>query len=254
MKRIVPLAASIAGLLGFAVPGHAAPSNEFSKITGQFVEQALKAGDLDPDLRAQLDTLGGQRHLEAGALTASLRGIHPDFAEALKVAADDPSAGLAALEKLTAAEDQFLAAESSYYLSRMLIGEERFEEALPHLKKLRTEFAGQTLRSGESLYYQGLCNANMLQRTEAADNLNDFVENHPDASPRLLGAAWDLIVSLERVHRGSVDDVATHMEFSRRKLGLTDPGDTTQEVQTHIITMLDELIERAEEQEKQQPP
>ena len=44
------------------------------------------------------------------------------------------------------------------------------------------------------------------------------------------------------------------MEFSRRKLGLTDAGEVTQGVQGQIILMLDELIAMAEEQEKQQPP
>ena len=147
-----------------------------------------------------------------------------------------------------------MAAESSYYLSRVLIGEERFEEAIPHLENIRDQWGMQSLRAGEVLYYLGVCNANMLQRTEASDNLNDFVEQYPDASPRLVGSAWDLIASLERVHRGSIDDVATHMEFSRRKLGLEDAGENTQVVQGKIIEMLDELIARAEEQEKPPPP
>jgi hypothetical protein len=230
----------------------AAQKDEFSKVVSGFVDAAGSADGLG----ATLQELKAAPNIEAGALTGALRQLHPQFAEALKVAASSADDGIAALEHLAGSDDPFLAAESSYYLSRVLIGEQRYEDALPHLKKIRADWSGQSLRTGESLYYQGVCNAHMLQRTAASDSLNDFVENYPDASPRLVGSAWDLIASMERVHRGSIDDVASHMEFSRRKLGLTDPGEVTQEVQGNIITMLDELIARAEEQEQQQqnPP
>ena len=42
--------------------------------------------------------------------------------------------------------------------------------------------------------------------------------------------------------------MAGHMEFSRRKLDLTEVGERTQIAQGKIVEMLDELIEMAEEQ------
>ncbi len=230
---------------------NAAQKDEFATVISGF-RDAL-APDADPALVEKLDGMSDGR-VEAGALTGVLRGLHPEFAEALRAAAEDPAEGIAKLETLAGSDDPYLAAEASFYLARVLIGEERFEDALPHLRKLRSDFADASLRTGESLYYQGVCNANMLQRTDASDNLNAFIDQYPDASPRLVGAAWDLMASLERVHRGSIGDVATHMEFSRRKLTLTDAGEVTQVVQGHIVTMLDELIAMAEEQEQQQPP
>ncbi len=252
MKRFLSSAALLSGIV--LSTASAAQRDDFAKVLSGFGESIEAAPDVTPALRAEVARLRELENLEAGALTGLLRQRYPEFAEALRAAAGDPDAGVDALGKLAASDDPYLAAESSYYLSRVLIGEERFEEALPHLRRIRDQWAGESLRAGESLYYQGVCNANMLQRTAAADNLNDFVESYPDASPRLLGSAWDLIASIERVHRGSIDDVATHMEFSRRKLGLEDVGEPTQEVQGHIISMLDELIAMAEQQEQQQNP
>ena len=252
MKRSSSLAAAVSALAIATTP--AAQKDEFATVISGFKEALSSQTDLDASIQEELGGLSGEAEIKAGALTGVLRKMHPDFGEALRLAADDPTAGADALAVLAGSEDPYLAAESSYYLSRVLIAEEKFETALPHLKKIRNKWSDKSLRAGESLYYMGVCNANMLQRTDAADNLNDFVEQYPDASPRLVGSAWDLIASIERVHRGSIDDVASHMEFSRRKLGLTDAGDVTQEVQGHIIKMLDELIAMAEEQEKQQPP
>ena len=259
MKRLISYTVLAFGLA--AGSSSAVQQDEFQAVTGSFLKELQAQAANDPamelasrKLALKLDALQGAGLVDASALTNSLRAIHPEFGDALKTAASDPTAGIELLGKLAESEDPFLAAEAGYYRSRLLIGAERFEEALPHLEKLRTDWSKASLRTGESLYYQGVCNANMLQRTAASDNLNGFVENYPNSSPRLLGAAWDLIASLERVHRGSIDDVASHMEFSRRKLGLTDAGEVTQGIQSRIVVMLDELIAMAEEQEKQQPP
>lgn len=259
MKRLI--FNTVCALGAALAVGAGAQIDEFRSISKAFLSEIEARGANDPvaeaaarKLTAKLDAINGGGLVDAGALTSTLRAVHPEFAQALKIAADDPVAGIEVLGELTTSEDEFLAAEAGYYRARLLIGAERFEEALPDLQKLREDWSDSTLRAGESLYYQGVCNANMLQRTAAADNLNGFIEGYPDSSPRLIGAAWDLIASLERVHRGSIDDVASHMEFSRRRLGLTDAGEETQQVQGQIILMLDELIAMAEEQEKQQPP
>ena len=217
------------------------------KVIEKFIEKFAEENENLSDLLLKSE-------IESNSLTAPLRRVYPDFAEALKAASDEPSDGIDKLLKLSNSDNDFLASEASYYLARLLIGEGRYEESLPHLKKIRDQWRNETLRFGEVLYYQGLSYSNMLQRTAASDSLHDFVENHPNESPRLLGAALDIIASLERVNRGSIDDVASHMEFSRRKLGLKDVGENTQVAQFKIIEMLDELIKRAEEQENPPPP
>ena len=207
------------------------------KVIEKFIEKFAAENENLSDLLLKSE-------IESNSLTAPLRRVYPDFAEALKAASDEPSDGIDKLLKLSNSDNDFLASEASYYLARLLIGEGRYEESLPHLKKIRDQWRNETLRFGEVLYYQGLSYSNMLQRTAASDSLHDFVENHPNESPRLLGAALDIIASLERVNRGSIDDVASHMEFSRRKLDLKDVGENTQVAQFKIVEMLDELIKR----------
>ena len=209
------------------------------KVIEKFIEKFAAENENLSDLLLKSE-------IESNSLTAPLRRVYPDFAEALKAASDEPSDGIDKLLKLSNSDNDFLASEASYYLARLLIGEGRYEESLPHLKKIRDQWRNETLRFGEVLYYQGLSYSNMLQRTAASDSLHDFVENHPNESPRLLGAALDIIASLERVNRGSIDDVASHMEFSRRKLDLKDVGENTQVAQFKIVEMLDELIKRGE--------
>jgi len=224
------------------------------KVLELFSEYHSSNKEFSAEVRNQIADFKNREKIETGALTSFLRELYPNFGEALRVAGDDPEKGIEALELISKNKDPFLAAEGSYYLSRVLLSEGLFEKALPHLSNVRNEWSGHSLRGGESLYYEGVCYSNMLQRTAASDALNEFIENYPNSSSRLIGAAKDLIASLERVHRGSIDDVAGHMEFSRRKLDLTELGEGTQVAQSKIVEMLDELIEMAEEQEKPPSP
>ena len=224
------------------------------KVLESFSEYHSENEDFSTEARNEIVNFTTEGEIGTGALTSFLRELYPEFAEALRMAGDDPEEGIKSLEEIAKNKDPFLAAEGTYYLSRVLVSEGRFEKALPLLENLRNERRQHSLRAGESLYYQGVCYSNMLQRTAASDALNEFIDEYPEASPRLIGAAKDLIASLERVHRGSIDDVAGHMEFSRRKLDLTDVGESTQMAQSKIVEMLDALIEMAEEQEKPPPP
>ncbi|NCG26380.1 MAG: hypothetical protein GWP42_02410 [Verrucomicrobiales bacterium] len=114
------------------------------------------------EVRNQIANFRDQEKIETGALTPFLRELYPDFGEALRVAGDDPEKGIKALELISKNKDPFLAAEGSYYLSRVLVSEGLFEKALPYLTNVRNEWGEHSLRGGESLYYEGVCYSNML--------------------------------------------------------------------------------------------
>jgi tetratricopeptide (TPR) repeat protein len=232
----------------------AAPEYSKKDVLDNFLEKNSEKNAIGNKLINELSSDTDKADYKSNVLTEPLREMYPDFANALVKAADEPMEGIDLLFKMINGDDLFLAAEASYFLSRLLIGEGRYEEALPHLENIRSKWMNESLRFGEALYYQGVCYSNMLQRTAASDALNEFVEKHTNESPRLLGAAVDIIASLERINRGSIDDVATHMEFSRRKLDIKDAGEETQFAQVKIVEMLDELIKRAEKQENPPPP
>ena len=121
------------------------------------------------------------------------------------------------------------------------------EQLEAKLKVLLANRPVLSLRIGEAIYYQGVCESLTLQRDAASISLNDFVDLYPDAPQRLLDDAVDTIGRIENVLDGSIEDVADHMDFATNKLELVDSGERTQEVQDDVIAMLDELIKQAED-------
>lgn len=205
-------------------------------------------GEIDPAILANLDSLVADGTTDPGALTEILRQLHPEFAKALAAASDSESdEGISLLEGLAESDNPYLAAESAYYLGRTLMSRQRNEEALPIFIKIQDDYFDYSLRIGESIFYQGVCESFTLQRDSASISLNDFVDLYPDAPERLLNEANDILARIENVLDGSIDDVADHMGYATNKLELVDSGEGTQGVQDDIIAMLDELIKQAED-------
>ena len=229
---------------------NAAQKDEAADVLAGFEEVLQAREDTDPALLAAVAQLIADETTDPAALTDILREMHPAFGKALEAAADTESdAGVEQLKKLAASEDPFLAAESAYYLGRTLMARQRNDDALPYFIKIQDDYFDQSLRVGESIYYQGICEALTLQRDAASMSLNDFVDLYPDAPERLINDANDTISRIENVFDGSIEDVADHMDFVTNKLMLIEAGEETQEIQNDVIAMLDELIEQAE-----QPP
>jgi len=179
-------------------------------------------------------------------ISQGLQALYPELKAALD-ARDD-----AKLAELAASGDPWLAAESSWHIARAHVTAERYEAAQPLMREIGLKWMANSPRAGQALFYQGLCESELLFRDQAQDTLYKFVEDHPEESPRLLEKARTLIDALEAREPGSIGDVADHMGTSERKLNLEDSGEPTQQVQEKIVAMLDTLIEQAEEQEKQQ--
>ncbi len=190
---------------------------------------------------------------DAVILAEALRVLYPEFNQAQQeTAEDDGRAGLRKLYKLARSKDRFLAAEAAYFMARTLYSQERHEEALPFLDRLRGDLQNHTLRHGDALYYLGAAQANSLQKEAAIENLSRFLEDYPDASDRLRFSAQATLDGIVGVNDGSMDDIADHMDFSHRRLSFEDSGEKTREVQDKVVAMLDSLIEQAEQQQQQQ--
>jgi len=238
---------AIVGLSSISQVG-AAQKDEAADVLVGYQEMLSGKEGLDPAIAEKVAALIAEETTDPGALTEVLRALHPAFAEALKAAADSESdEGIKQLTELSKSDDGYLAAESSYYLARTLMSRMRYEEALPIFIQIQDDHFDHSLRIGESIYYQGICESNTLQRDAASISLNDFVDLYPDAPAHLLGEANDLIGGIENVLDGSIDDVADHMDFATMKLDLVDTGERTKQVHVDIIDMLDELIKQAED-------
>jgi uncharacterized membrane protein YgcG len=184
------------------------------------------------------------------AITEVLRVLHPEFKDAL-TALGEENLG-AAITKLTAlreSKDAFLAADASYYLSRALLLDERFEDSLPLLDDLQNKWAGNTTHGGEVLFLRGVAEVALLRHKEATDTLTRFLATYPDAPERMKIGAFRQLEQLKLFAEGTLSDVSLRMEFSRRKLSLEDTGNETRQQQDKIIEILAKLIKEAEERE-----
>lgn len=241
---------AMGAFLGLASISHigAAQKDEAKDVLTGYQDVLNGREGTDPAILEKVAELISEETTDPGALTGILRQLHPEFAKALEAASNAESEeGIKLLQELAKSENPYLAAESSYYLGRTLMSRQRNEEALPIFIKIQDDYFDESLRIGESIFYQGVCESHTLQRDAASISLNDFVDLYPDAPERLLAEANDIINRIEFVLDGSIDDVADHMDFATTKLDLVETGERTQEVHDDIIAMLDELIEQAED-------
>jgi len=209
-------------------------------------DKSVEAAARDKALAA-VEKLRKDKETREFALTEALRELSPEFQKALSaLGAEDLPAAIETLKPLAGSKDDFLAAESRYYLARAYILQEKYELALPHLDKLEADLASKTIRSGESLFLKGASQLHLLKRKEAAASLAQFLKKYPTAPERLRVAAWRQLEVLRSIGKGTLPDIHQHMLFSRRKLALQDAGKETQKVQQRIVAMLDKMIEEAE--------
>jgi tetratricopeptide (TPR) repeat protein len=225
-----------------------------TKVIDGFIDSVKSNKELPEDqVQRAVDAAESFKSEDDGrplAITEGLRELYPAFREALQEMGEENFSGAAAaLGSLTESPDPYLAAEASYFLARVQLLEERYEEALPLLNKLETDYADQSMRAGEALFLKGIAQAQMLKRQDAIDSLQRFVDENPSAPERLRIGAERQIQQLKMVAEGTLSDVFVRMDFSRRRLALEDAGEQTQEEQKKIVAILDQLIKEAEEAE-----
>ncbi len=184
------------------------------------------------------------------AITAALIKRYPEYSKAVTAAdQDDLTTAQAQLAQLVDSNDTFLAADASFYLARLLVNHERFEEALPLLEKVTGALAEFTTHSAASQYFIGTAHAGLLSNDLAIAALIDFLQNYPDAPERLRVSAWRQVQELQAIQQNEMADVHQRMDYSRRRLEIEEPGDRTLEEQDKIVKMLAKMIKEQEKKE-----
>src|SRR4051812_22679258 len=225
-----------------------------TKIVDGFIE-AVKGNKEFASDQAQkaIDAAAALKTEEDGrpiAITEGLRELYPAFRDALKALSEENlTAAATSLNDLTKAGDPYLAAEASYFLARVQLLQERYEDALPLLDVIETKFSDKSMRSGDALFLKGVAQAQMLKRKDAITSLERYLNENPNAPERMKIGAWRQLEQLKLIEDGTLSDVFAKMEFSRRRLALEDSGKPTQEEQKKIVSILDQLIKEAEEKE-----
>lgn len=256
MLRISTL--SIAAL-AIAVCANSAKAVSPDKIVGvidQFVASLENNGEIAADKKVPIIQTVKEMRDDAYdrplAITEALCEIYPDYAKSLELMGEeDLRPAIQSLASLSKSSDAYLAAEATFYLARAYMLDERYEEAIPLLRRVSSELSEQTVQTGNALYLEGIANARLLNRKEAIAALERYINENPNAPERMQVGAWRQLEQLRSLKEGTLADVYDRMDFSRRHLKLAKTGDETQEQQDQIIAMLDKLIKEAEDRESQ---
>lgn len=227
------------------------------KVLDAFV-QALSADKsvadaLRSDLLKEIATHRSDADRRSTLVTETLAAYVPDFRAALLDLADEKyDAATKKLVKLVESPNPYLKSEAAFYLARTYLANQQPEHALPLLTKATGEWADHNMSLAESQYLLGASQAQLLDRVAAIKSLMKFVDEHPQASERLLVSAVRQIEELAAIERekGRMLDIEDRMGFSKRKLEGADSGDRTRTEQDRIVAMLDVLIKEAEDREQ----
>ena len=218
----------------------------------RFLQQVKAGGKFDAAQLASLEQELASSDAAAveAAVTSALCRIYPEYEAAVRASDDDDlQQARHLLGGLTGSEDRFLAADASFYLARTLMNHERFEEAKQLLDALNGPLVDYSTHRTITQYYQGLAQAGLLQNDEAIKSFMEFLQFNADAPERLRVSAWRQVQQIQAIKKGQMDDIYQRMDFSRRRLEITEPGERTQEEQDNIVKMLKKLISEQEKKE-----
>ena len=255
LSSVIMLAAAFAASSSFAIssqsPAAEPGNNNDAKVVAAFLQHIDTLTQLDATKKEQakkaVQSLGDESN---SAVTEGLFLAYPDYAAAVESSDnDDVAKAIELLSPLADSDDKFLAADANFYLARTLMNAERFEDALPRLQSLIRELAEFTVHQSNSQYFIGVAQAGMLQNADAIQSFMEFLQFNPDAAERLRVSAWRQVQELQAIEDGKLSDVHQHMDFSRRRLELTETGDVTQKEQDEIVKMLAVLIKEQEKKE-----
>ena len=196
-------------------------------------------------IKTKVEKLAADPYSMSDAITEGLCEIYPEYKKAVSA---DESASIKLLQPLVDSSDKFLAADAMFYMSRALLNEEKFETALPILKKL-SKMGEYTVHADNSLYFMGVAQTNLLKNKEAINSFSKFLKDADNAPERLRVAAWRQIETLRTIKAGQLKDIHQRMVFSENRLKKEKSGEVTQEQQRKIVKMLSKLIKEQEKKE-----
>jgi tetratricopeptide (TPR) repeat protein len=191
-----------------------------------------------------------------GFVPDSLSLLYPEFQEAIDAFDDDLfHAAAERLEPLTASDDRFLATNAGYFYARSLIERGMLEEAETFLNGLvtkKSDLAGLTPYAGHFWFVKGFCQFGNLRFDAATESLENIARRFAEAPEPVRVGAEQLLLEIKRREIGTLDEVSSLMGYAAGRLKVSDAAERVRQRQDEAVKLLDKLIKKAEEQEKQQ--
>ncbi len=186
-------------------------------------------------------------------LTQALAVTSPKFREGLDAYdADEYERCAKLMGDLRSDADPFVSVHAAVYEIKSMVALEQLVEAGQRIRELADggKVTAYSYFAAELEFLTGFCLLADLQYDAAASSLINFVTKYPDASPRLMIAAKQMLLELNNREPGKMGEVADLMDYSGRRLKTADGGEVVQTRQQRIIELLEQLIKEEEEKEK----
>ncbi len=239
-------------------PGEPAPPPvPADQVVSKFLDQMQNASGYGAASRefvvAQRSTLESE---DLGSfLTLAYSVLSPDFANALDLIDDEKIEDAANLfESLSLSEDPYLSVTAAGFAATSMIELDQVDRCLQMLDRVRADhhpIEDYSTSSDHFRFMLGYCQVHNLEYRQAYATFEDFLKNHPTAPERLIVGARQILTELDRRAPGRIGDVRDIMHYARRKISNARIDDDLIERQQEAVSLLDALIQEAEDQENQ---
>ncbi len=243
---------TLAIALMVAVSSFAVADNANDKAIESFLAHVDKMDSVSAEKKAEIKAavkeMAADPYSKVDAITEGLGILYPEYKKAVEASLDEDAEANKQFQPLVDSDDDFLAADSAFYLARSLMNAEDFENALPLLEKV-TKLSDKSMHGNSAMYFTGVAQAGLLKNKEAMATFQKFLAKAEDAPERLRVSAWRQIKQLETIKKGQLPDIHQRMVFAANRLKKEKSGDITQGQQKEILKMLAKLIKEQEKKE-----
>jgi hypothetical protein len=146
------------------------------------------------------------------------------------------------------ANDDYFSNNLLAYVGTFLTQTEFFDEALVLFEKTRPQ---HLIDPASYLFHKAVCEHRLLKAKEGLATLKQLLENTSDVPVRYLTVADLMKSDLEKLKEKSLDEVSRMMSDVERRLKLGRGGAKVQKTEEEIVSRLDELIKKLEQQQQQ---
>ncbi|PCJ58283.1 MAG: hypothetical protein COA79_13580 [Planctomycetota bacterium] len=153
---------------------------------------------------------------------------------------------------ITNEQNNYLQAYREYYLARIHVIKGNYEEAEIKLEMLLKGNVKFTTHKEDIFFLLAISLFKQFKRNEAEALFNEFMKRFPDAPERMVVGASQMVNRIRAYEEGSLSDVEERMDYSKRKIRLSDMGEDSIKNQKKIVEILAKLIKEAEQQEQDQ--
>lgn len=144
------------------------------------------------------------------------------------------------------ADGQFFTANMGLYLVKYLVHRQMYEEALTVSEGLPI---AELIDPAALFFSKAVCQHHLLQKAEGLATIEQLLKNTTGVPMRYATLAVLMQYDLESLQDKSLDEVAKRMFDVERRLTLARTGERVQKREEEIITSLDEIIKRIEDQQ-----